>query len=50
MLSIEDYKILLSIIDVSAQKGLFRAMDFVPVGNLYSKIQGIIQVSEQQDE
>jgi len=46
MLTEQDYKIILSVLDVSAQKGLFRPADFVSVGNLYDKIQQILADAE----
>jgi len=46
MLTEQDYRVILSVLDVSAQKGLFRPADFVAVGNLYDKIQKILETAE----
>lgn len=39
MLTTEDFKVMLSIIEAASKNGLFRPSDFVIIGDLYSKIQ-----------
>lgn len=46
MLTKDEMKVLLSIIEVSAKNGLFRPVDFAIVGDLYQKIQKELTTEE----
>lgn len=48
MLTNEDLKTILAIIDTCAKSGIFRPVDFVVVGDLYNKLLQEIQQNKKE--
>ena len=46
MLTQEDYKVILAVLDAGSQKGIFRPGDFSVIGNLYGKVQMLSEAPE----
>lgn len=50
MLTQDDYKVILAVLDAGSQKGLFRPADFATIGNLYGKVQMLAESPPAQEK
>lgn len=47
-LTVEDIKILAGIIEACSNRGAIRAVEFIPVGNVFNKLVSILQNTESK--